>query len=447
MKPIFASVNHFFNTYIWESDPPDRLRKWFYLFLQIIILSVKELFRKNALVRTSALAYSAILALIPLLALLFAIFKGFGIQRLLAAHLLPQLAGGSQEFARQILDYIESTNVASLGVFGVVWLLVALLILMTNVEKAFNETWGVTQSRPWWRKLSDYLSIFLLFPIIMAVAISITSVFSSHPQIRQLFQSFLPEAFYSVYTRFVSFELVWLAFIFIYMVIPNTRVRFLSAVVGGLIGGSIWQIAEWLFLWFQTSAPYYNAIYGALYQLLFVIIWMFWCWLIVLFGNEVAYVYQNLPLLRREYSSPSPSPVPDDEYLGLAALCTIAGRFAAGQPPLTLKELTVVFNDQDQLTLTLIQTLKDCGFIAQIVLPDSQDSPQFLPSRPLDQIKVKEVLTCLRQSRATVLFNQFSENRQLAKALIKLMENSPATDLQSLNLQDLLLKLNGYSVN
>jgi membrane protein len=195
LNPIQA-WRHFFRETIWQPDPQGRLAPWVFKTLQILILAFRDLIDKGALLRTSALGYASVLAIIPMLALLFAIFKGFGLQRLLAAHLLPQLAGGSQDFARQIISYVETTNVASLGVFGVIWLLVALMILMTNIEQAFNHIWKISRSRPWWRKLSDYLSIFLLFPILMAVAISMTSVLQSHPELLQSFKPFITDIFF-----------------------------------------------------------------------------------------------------------------------------------------------------------------------------------------------------------------------------------------------------------
>ncbi len=342
MNPILA-WRRFFGETIWQPDPPGRLLPWCYISLQVLILAGKDLLSKGALVRTSALAYASVLAIIPMLALLFAIFKGVGLQRLLAAHLLPQLAGGSQDFARQILAYVETTNVASLGVFGVIWLLVALMILMTNVEQAFNHIWKISRARPWWRKLSDYLSIFLLFPILMAVAISLTTTFQSHPEIHKFIKYFLPETFFSAYHLLISFGMVWLGFTFVYLVMPNTRVHLISALLGGLIGGTIWQGAQWLFQWFQASAPYYNAIYGALYQLLFLVIWMFWSWLIVLYGAEVAYTHQNLASLRRQFGPPGDQGQGlDDEYLALTALLSIGERFSGGGPPLSLKELATV---------------------------------------------------------------------------------------------------------
>jgi membrane protein len=437
LNPILT-WRRFFGETIWQSYPPGRLRPWFYAALQVLILAFKDLLGKGALVRTSALAYATVLALIPMLALLFAIFKGVGLQRLLAAHLLPQLAGGSQDFARQILTYVETTNVASLGVFGVIWLLVALMILMTNVEQAFNHIWGISRARPWWRKLSDYLSIFLLFPILMAVAISLTTTFQSHPEIQKFIKNFIPETFFSAYHLMISFGMVWLGFTFVYLVMPNTRVQLISALVGGLAGGTIWQAAQWIFQWFQSSAPYYNAIYGALYQLLFLVIWMFWSWLIMLYGAEVAFTQQNLARLRRKLGPAGRhGPGLEDEYLALTALLSIGERFNAGGPPLSLKELAKLFNDQESLALNSIEALQQCGLVTPVALFGAQNTPRFLPSRPLEQIRVKEALACLRHGRRAALGSLMVDNGHLSRMVGELMEH-PATEWQDLTMQELL---------
>lgn len=423
---------------IWQPDPSRRLQAWFYASMQILILACKDLLAKGALVRTSALAYATVLALIPLLALLFAIFKGVGLQRLLAAHLLPQLAGGSQDFARQIITYVETTNVASLGVFGVIWLLVALMILMANIEQAFNHIWKISRARPWWRKLSDYLSIFLLFPILMAVAISITTAFQSHPEIQNMIRTFVPEMFFSAYQRLFSFGMVWLGFTFVYLVMPNTRVQLLSALLGGLIGGTIWQAAQWLFQWFQSSAPYYNAIYGALYQLLFIVIWMFWSWLIVLYGAEVAYAHQNLASLRRLFeTSGRYERSLDDEYLALLVLLSIGERFQSGGAPLSLKELALLFNGQESLAATSLSALQRCGLVTPVATSSSDLPPGFLPSRPLEQIRLKEALSCLRQQRRTVLGDQLGAGNHLARFVGELVEQ-PKSIWQDCSIHELL---------
>lgn len=427
IKLLFA-WRRFFTETMWQANPSGRLAAWCYPCLQVLILAIRDLISKGALVRTSALAYASVLAVIPMLALLFAIFKGVGLQRLLAAHLLPQLAGGSQEFARQILSYIETTNVASLGVFGVVWLLVALMILMANVEQAFNHIWKISRARPWWRKLSDYLSIFLLFPIIMAVAISLTTTFQTHPEVQKFINNFLPEIFASAYRLFISFGMVWLGLSFIYLVMPNTKVRVLSAVLGGLVGGSIWQGAQGLFRWFQASAPYYNAIYGALYQILFLIIWMFWSWLIVLYGAEVAYAHQNLPSLRSRLGpcQDFQEKFLEDEFLALTALLCIGARFQAGGPPLSLSELSQVFNGQEDLAAHCVDVLQQCGLVTPVAVSPAEGSPHFLPSRPLEQMRLAETLACLRQKRQQALNGLLDRENQLSRLVLRLAGQPPA---------------------
>lgn len=400
MSNPFPAWRRFFRETIWQSHPTGRRTQWCYQGLQILMLAWQDLFSKGALLRTSALAYASVLAIIPLLALLFAIFKGFGLQRPLAAHLLPQLAGGSQDFARQIISYVEATNVASLGVFGLIWLLVALMILMTNIEQAFNHIWQISRARPWWRKLSDYLSIFLLFPTLMAVAISLTTIFQSHPEIQKYIRYFLPETFFSAYNFLISLGIIWFGFTFVYLVMPNTRVRLLSALLGGLTGGTLWQAAQWLFQWFQSSAPYYNAIYGALYQILFLVIWMFWSWLIVLYGAEIAYSHQNLASLRRQFASkPTSDPESNDEYLTLTALLSIAERFYQGKPPLSLPELAEILHNQENLAAGSAAALQHCGLVTRVTVAGDDSVPRFMPSRPLEQIRITEALACLRHGR------------------------------------------------
>jgi membrane protein len=437
VNPVLA-WRRFFGETVWQPDPPGRLAPWLYKSCQVLILACRDLLFKGALLRTSALAYASVLAIIPMLALLFAIFKGVGLQRLLAAHLLPQLAGGSQDFARQILAYVETTNVASLGVFGVIWLLVALMILMTNVEQAFNHIWQISRARPWWRKLSDYLSIFLLFPILMAVAISLTTTLQSNPVVQKFIRYFFPETFFSAYHLLISFGIIWLGFTFVYLVMPNTRVRLLSALLGGLIGSTIWQAAQWIFQWFQASAPYYNAIYGALYQILFLVIWMFWSWLIVLYGAEVAYAHQNLAGLRRQFELPRNTKQGlGDEYVALLALLSIGERFAAGGGPLSLKELAEIFNHQDCLAASSLEALQQCGLITPVAPDSGQNMPRFMPSRPLEQIRLKEALACLRHGRHQGWRQLLGEANHLA-GLVGQLAEQPASEWQDASVQDLL---------
>ncbi len=431
----------FFRRRVWEDDGWHPLTLALIKGWRILVLAVWGLGRHQSLLLASSLAYSTILALIPLLALLFAILKGLGIQRLLANQLLDRLAPGSQEFAAQIFTYIEETKVTSLGIFGVVVLLAALVVVMTNVERAFNATWRVSQTRSFRRKLSDYLSIFLFFPILMAVAISVTSNFLGHPEIRRVLAGILPTAIFAATGGIVSLAILWVAFTFIYLVMPNTRVRFTSALVGGVAGGSVWQLAQSIFIAFQGAATYYNVIYGALYHLLFLVIWMFWSWLIVLFGTEVAYAHQNLERLSREFRSPSEPREPVDEYLGLAALAEIGARFVRRQPPLSLEDLGQMLPSGNNLAGRVARLLKDCNLVVEVAPAQRGDSPQYLPGIPLEQITVKEVLHCLRQARGESLTQALTADSPLAGILQGLMTEASLGPCQDLSLQELVNRL------
>ncbi len=447
MRSSSTQLRDFFRNRLWQDEGWGPWTIHALKGLRIFILAGRGLGSNRSLVRASALAYATILALVPLLALLFAVWKGMGLQRLLAATLLERLAPGSQELVVQIIKYIETTQVASLGLFGVVALLAILVVVMTNVERAFNETWHVSQTRPWERKLSDYLSIFLIFPILIAGTVSVSSSFLGHPEIRRLLSDILPAPFYSATSGLVHLGLLWLGFTFIYLVMPNTQVRFVSAVIGAVVGGTLWQAAQWIFIWFQGMATYYNAIYGALYHLLFLFIWLFWSWLIVLFGTEVAFAHQNLQRLsKRFFLSPSP-PEPVDEYLALAALVDISARFTNREPPLSLEDLAQMLPSGNNLAHRVLQSLKDCDLVLEVASPNPKVPPTFIPSLPLDQITVKEVLDCLRQARGTALTQALEGEPHLAALLKRLLEDPTPSQWQSLSLQELvkLLKEGGIS--
>lgn len=430
-------LQEFFRDRLWQDEGP-AWRQHLFKALRLVVLAAEGLVRHRAVIQASTLAYSTMLALIPLLALLFAILKGLGIQRLLSAQILERLAPGSQEFAAQIFQYIEETRVTSLGVFGVVVLLAALVVVMTNVERAFNEIWQVSRSRPWRRKLSDYLSIFLIFPILMAGAISIATAFLGHPEIRRLMADLMPGGFFTATTSLVSVGILWVAFTFIYLVMPNTRVHFRSAIIGGVVGGSLWQVAQWIFIAFQGAATYYNAIYGALYHLLFLVIWMFWSWLIVLFGSEVAHAHQHLEQFSREFRERPQGPEPVDEYLALAVLLAIGGRFYRQEAPLSLPDLSRILQDRNTLALRAVAVLEDCGLVVPVVAGPGEAGRRFFPAQPLEQLTLKEVLAALRRVRGGNAAAALAGEPHLAAMIRDLVETAAPTRWDSLTLRELL---------
>ena len=437
MGNFVIELQDFFRRRLWQDEGRSRGELLALKCLRVLGLAGRGLIRNQSLVRASSLAYATILGFIPLFALLFAILQAIGVPRMIATYTLENLAPGSRQFATQILQYIESTRVTSLGVFGVVALLLDLVIVMTNVEKAFNKTWRVSRTRPWSRKVSDYLSIFLIFPILMAAALTLSTSFMGIQHVIQILSGILPAIFFTATRWLVSLGLLWFAFIFIYLVMVNTRVNIWSAVLGGVIGGTVWQVAQWIFTAIQSGAAYYNAIYGALYNLLFLFIWLFWCWMILLFGTEIAFAHQNLDCLTEEWRQPPP-PAPVDEYLCLAALVSIGARFCRRQPPQSLDELSRILPRHNNLAQQVTRALQNCNLVVEIIPDRSNPSPRFLPNLPLDQVTVKEVLDCLRESRGAALDTALAAEPRLVKLLQPLVEASCPSGWQSRTVQSLV---------
>ncbi|MHB9075135.1 MAG: YihY/virulence factor BrkB family protein [Desulfobaccales bacterium] len=438
MSDFVTELQDFFRHRLWQDEGRSPGKLMALKSLRVLVLSARGLIRNQSLVRASSLAYASILGFIPLSALLFAILQAIGVPRLIATYTLEHLAPGSRQFATQILEYIEATKVTSLGVFGVVALLLDLVIVMTNVEKAFNKTWQVSRTRAWSRKVSDYLSIFLIFPILMAAALTFSTSFWGIQHVLQILSGILPAIFFTATRWLVSLGLLWFAFIFIYLVMPNTRINFWSAMLGGVVGGTVWQVAQWIFTAIQGGAAYYNAIYGALYNLLFLFIWMFWCWLILLFGTEIAFAHQNLDCLTEERRQPTPPPEPVDEYLCLAALVSIGASFWRRQPPLSLNDLSQMLPRCNNLAQQVTQALQNCNLVVEVVPELPNSSPRFLPNLPLDQVTVKDVLDSLRECRGAALDMALAAEPRLLALMKPLAEAPCPSDWQSVTVQSLV---------
>jgi membrane protein len=197
-------------------------------------------------------------------------------------------------------------------------------------------------------------------------------------------------------------------------------------------------MAQEIFTGIQGASTYYNAIYGALYHLLFLFIWLFWCWLILLFGTEIAYAHQNLDGLTRQFRRPLAPPEPVDEYLCLAALVSIGARFFQRQPPLSRDELGQILPRGNNLADRVAQALQDCNLVVEVVPARAASSPQFLPKLPLDQVTVKEVLDGLRESRGASLDAALAGEPRLIALLKPLAEAPTPVGCEALTLQQLV---------
>ena len=254
-----------------------------------IVAVARRFYSDRCLTHASALAYASLLSIVPLLALMFAVLKGLGVQQRLEPLLLSRLAL-DPETVTQIMGYIDRVNVGTLGTIGVAALMLTVVNVLGSVETSFNYIWRVRRSRSWLRKATDYLSVLLLTPFLLLGAVAITSSL----QVQHVLQWLLGVQYVGdalVQTlRLMPLVMNAVALGVLYAAMPNRQPSMRAIVVGALVAGAAWQVVQVGYVMMQIGVAKYNAIYGALSQLPLLLVWLYISWAVVLAGAELAAV-------------------------------------------------------------------------------------------------------------------------------------------------------------
>jgi len=249
--------------------------------------------RHQGMLRASALAFDTALGLVPLLALAFVVLKLAGVQTLLEPFIMRQLAGDSQETAARVLYYVSNVKVKALGILGLLALLASLFFLLENVRDAFNAVWDVREQRSMMRRGVDYLLLIGAAPLLLTVAFGMTTLVQSQYLVHWLITATSVGSGVLLLFKLTPFFCISLVLMLAYLLLPTVQVRFKSAVTGGLLTGAIWQMAHWIYFRFQFGVSRYNAMYGTLAMVPFLLIWIYTSWLLVLLGLEFVRWHQQ----------------------------------------------------------------------------------------------------------------------------------------------------------
>jgi len=235
----------------------------------------------------AALSFSSMLSIIPFLAILFAVLKALDVHTALTPVILSNVSAGSQEIVTRLLRYIHNTRVGSLGIAGLVTLLLSVMVTLDNVEEAFNQIWGLDRGKAYHHKVRDYLLVIFGIPLLIALGAVITTGLQNQMVVQWFFR--LPGfgALFLMLFRMVPYLSIWLALSCLYMFIPNTKVRLKDALIGALVAGTAWQATQWLYIHFQLGVSRTNAIYGTMSLLPVFMVWIYTGWIIVLAGMEL----------------------------------------------------------------------------------------------------------------------------------------------------------------
>ena len=435
---MLSRVRKFTNTDVWlvEVDKLPRLKGIIYRQLQLTLYVWREFWKDNSLLRASGLTYTTLLTLVPLLALMFALLKGLGVQKALEPFFLERLTGGSHPITERIMEYVSHIHVGSLGTLGIIFLFLTMILVLTNIEMAFNQIWQVDRGRPWLRKCSDYLGLVVILPVAMFVSLSLMTFVKSHLVTQEFLSIDLLGRTYVYLLKIAPFFVMWLAFSFIYLYMPNTRVNPISASAGGIIGGTLWQFCQWAYIHYQFGSSTYGAIYGALSQLPMLLIWIFVSWIILLLGAEIAFAHQNLARFRLKQRWGA-QPTVNKSYWGLQLLLLVCQRFEAGLSPPTIMELAEELEVPTDETRALLDIMQEIGALRA----SGENGHEVLPARDMRHLMVFDLVEGLEQ-RESIPENIVPEGYgKIILEVLKLVREKGRKGVAKLSLADLLARV------
>lgn len=312
---MVEKLKAFFLKDVWHlADRLGGLPKLGIRIVQVAFLAGRDYVADKCAVRASALTFYSVLSLVPVLALLFGIAKGFGFEEKMKNRILESTDQNRDLFV-QMFEFAENTlHTAKGGLIagiGVLLLLYTVIKTISLIEDTFNDIWDVKQARTLLRKFTDYLSITLLAPVLLVFSGSLAVFVSSNIQAvaEKMGVISVVGPLLSFFLNFFPYLLVWLLFLAIYMIMPNRNVKFKSAMIAAIVAGSIYQLVSWAYIVFQVGVSKYNGIYGSFAALPLFLIWLQTSWTIVLFGAELSYVIQNIEELVLTFKKSKISPI------------------------------------------------------------------------------------------------------------------------------------------
>jgi membrane protein len=365
--------------------------------LRIIFAVIRDLVNGQISLHAMSLVYTTILSIVPMLALSFSVLKAFNVHDKFTPMLygfLEPMGEKGLEIHNQILGFVSNMKVGVLGIVGFVLLFYTAISLVQKIERAFNTIWLAPQLRSIGDRFSQYLSVILVGPVLVVAAVSVTASTMNSSLVHSLAAIEPFGSLIIIMTKLMPFIMIIAAFTFFYAMMPNTKVRFASALCGGIVGGSAWQASSLLFTAFVVNSAKYDAIYSGFAVGILLLIWLYMNWLILLLGSSIAFYHQHGNNITRNSEFES-SPVLL-EKVGLEVMVHIGESFEKRLSPITQTELEQRKFVPPVLTRQIINKLLKAKLI--VVAGDNADC--LVPGRSTDQITVADILNALRHDHS-----------------------------------------------
>lgn len=404
--------------------------------LRIILLALRGYNEDRCILRASSLTFYTLLSIVPVAAMFFGVAKGFGFERRLENQLFERFPGQEEvlsqviHFSNSLLEQTRGGLIAGIGLLVLFW---SVLKVLGHIEMALNDIWEIKKQRSWGRKFSDYLSIMLISPILVLMSGSATVFITT--QVTQITQEVellgVVSPLISFLLKFSPYVLIWALFTILYIIMPNTKVHFKAGLLGGVVAGTLYQIAQGAYISFQIGAAKYNAIYGSFAALPLFLMWVQISWWIVLFGAELSFANQNVDTYEYEPDFFKVSPG-FKKLLTLQIAHLLIKKFENGDKPLTDSQISARLEMPIRLVHNILYDLVESGLVSEIRTKNEKELA-YQPARDIHKLTIQYVLAALDQSGTDTLPVAKTDSHEALSEALKnfsdAMENSPANKL------------------
>jgi membrane protein len=417
----------FFGARIWSVSLSEvqRGRALLYRLARILYATVQGFLDKQLTSRAAALTYYSVLSIVPALAFAFSVLKGFGVyQRLLDGTIRPfmqQTFGGNPSLYKaldQMLGFVDQTNVAGLGTTGVLLLLYTAINMLSTIEASLNEIWAAKSARPVLRKVTDYTTLMVITPLLILAAVTLGSAAASSGVVQFMTGTLGLGEIIQFLLRFTSLLLGCVAMVALYVIMPNVHVRFTSALVGGVIGGLMWQGSLLAYVKFQVGMASYNALYAGFGAIPIFLVWMYVSWTIVLVGAQLAASHQYEQNMRQAIRARHVDQVLREE-LAIAVAADVTLAFLRGRPPRTQAALAEALEVPGPTAEEVLNALVRHDVLLRAVCGHELG---YVPARDVDQLRVVDVRDAVRRDPNAAELKQVLDGR-VGPALRRLLES------------------------
>jgi membrane protein len=388
------------NEFIWHTSISDISRGKSFVIrqLRIIVLAARGFMNDRVQLRASSLTLYTMLSLIPFVAIAFGIAKGFALDQKLQELLVNEFKSQPEVLTwilNQANSAIQATSGGYIAGIGLIILIWSVMSLLDQIESSFNHIWQIDASRPWLRKFTDYIAIMIFAPVFLILSSSIT-VFVSTELSDFMARSSILEFFKPIIMfliKLAPYVLTWIALTILFVIMPNTKVRLVPALVSAIITGTILQFLQWLYIDLQFGITKLSAIYGSFAAIPLFIVWVQSSWIILLLGAELSFANQNVSRYEFESEALNVSSY-QKRALILMIMNMIIRNFTVGEKPISSENISKSLKVPVRLVRDILQDLTSSNLVS-VIHENEHEERLYQPAMDINKLSVSFVLSKL----------------------------------------------------